>query len=229
MLAVFALLLTSPSSRFTDFAHATSCEQRSLKRNQEVALQGQFAHKPGMLRFYDELNKDELSKDELRRELEARGVKDYPTTRKGRIDTLKCILCGVQRVPSLLMFSPESALGDLNLQDYEGLPFEPLHDLKGYLGSVPCTNCAETGPVVNSRIVNTYTGHRWRGTRSRRSIRVILPNKRFFFQNHPILEIHQHPCVCSVLLTVLVMSCDVMGKSHDINCGSQTNTHILLV
>ena len=37
---------------------------------------------------------------------------------------------------SLLMFSPESALGDLNLQDYEVLPFEPLHDLKGYLGSV---------------------------------------------------------------------------------------------
>ena len=34
------------------------------------------------------------------------------------------------------MFSPESTLGDLNLQDYEVLPFEPLHDLKGYLGSV---------------------------------------------------------------------------------------------
>ena len=119
------------SSHFTDFAHATSCEQCSLKQNQEVALQGQFGHKPGMLRFYDELNKDEL-----RRELEARGVKDYPTTWKGRMDTLKGILCGVQRVPSLLMFSPESALGDLNLQDYEVLPFEPLHDLKGYLGSV---------------------------------------------------------------------------------------------
>ena len=64
------------------------------------------------------------------------GVEDYPTTRKGRLYTLKGILCGVQRVPSLLMFSPGSALGDLNLQDYEVLPFEPLHDLKGYLGSV---------------------------------------------------------------------------------------------
>ena len=63
-------------------------------------------------------------------------MKDYPTTWKRRIDTLKVILCGVQRVPSLLMFSPERALGDLNLQDYEVLPFEPLHNLKGYLGSV---------------------------------------------------------------------------------------------
>ena len=93
------------SCHFTDFALATSCEQHSLRRNQEVALQGQLRHKPGMLRFCDE----------LRRELEARGVKDYPTTWKGRLDTLKGMLCGVQRVPSLLMFSPESALGDLNL------------------------------------------------------------------------------------------------------------------
>ena len=84
-----------------------------------------------MLRFYDRLNKDEL-----RQKLEARGVKDYPATRKGRADTLKGILCGVQRVPSLLMFSPKRALGDLNLQDYEVLPFESLHDLEGYLGSV---------------------------------------------------------------------------------------------
>ena len=53
-------------------------------------------------------------------------MKDYPTTRKGRIDTLKGILCGVQRVPSLLMFSPESALGDLNLQDFEVLPLRGI-------------------------------------------------------------------------------------------------------
>ena len=61
-------------------------------------------------------------------------MKDYPTTQKGRVDTLKGILCGAQRVPSLLMFSP--ALGDLNLQDYEVLLFELLHDLKRDLGSV---------------------------------------------------------------------------------------------
>ena len=62
------------------------------------------------------------------------------------VDTLKGILCGVQRVPSLLMFSPECALGDLNLQDYEVIPFEPLHDLKGYLGSV----LRKLPPVIQS-------------------------------------------------------------------------------
>ena len=63
------------SSRISDFAHATSCEELSLRRNKKVALQGQFGNKPWMLKFYDKLHKDEL-----RRELEARGVKDYPTT-----------------------------------------------------------------------------------------------------------------------------------------------------
>ena len=113
-----------------------------MRWNQEVALQGQFGN-------------DELNKDELRRELEAGGVKDYPTTRKGRVDTLKCILCGVQRVPSLLMFSPECALGDLNIQDYEVLPFEPLHDLKGYFeekGVHLPGNCVEESTFVWLRL-----------------------------------------------------------------------------
>ena len=119
------------ASQFGDFAHATSCKQRSLESNQEVALKGKFGKRVGVLKFYDD-----LSTEDLRRELEARGVKDYPTTKKGRTDALKGILSGVQRVPSLLMFSPESSLSDLNLQDYEVLSFEPLHDLKGYLGRV---------------------------------------------------------------------------------------------
>jgi hypothetical protein len=119
------------ASRFSDFAHATTSEQRSLQSNQNVALKGGFGKKVGALKFYED-----MTKDYLRLELEARGVKDYPTTKKGRTDALKGILCGVQRVPSLLMFSPESQMGDLNLQFYEVLPFEPLHDLKGYLGSV---------------------------------------------------------------------------------------------
>ena len=119
------------ASRFADFAHATSCKQRSLESNREVALKGKFGKRAGVLKFYDD-----LSTEDLRRELEVRGVKDYPTTKKGRTDALKGILSGVQRVPSLLMFSPESLLSDLNLQDYEVLSFEPLHDLKGYLGSV---------------------------------------------------------------------------------------------
>ena len=79
------------ASRFADFAHATSsCKQRSLESNQEVALKGKFGKRAGVLKFYDD-----LSTEDLRRELEARGVKDYPTTKKGRTDALKGILSGV--------------------------------------------------------------------------------------------------------------------------------------
>jgi hypothetical protein len=169
------------ASRFSDFAHATSCEQRSLKRNQEVALGGQFGNKPGMLKFYDN-----LSKDELRRELEARGVKDYPTTRKGREDTLKGILHGVQRVPSLLMFSPESSLDDLHLHEYEVLPFEPLHDLKGYLGSTlrKLPSVIQDGRL--KRDVSTYLDSVWKKAHLYGSdLREALIEVAYLFVNSP--------------------------------------------
>ena len=77
-----------------------------------------------------------MNKRELQLELEARGIKEYPGSKNGRLDVLKDVLCGVQRVPSLLLFTPEVCLEDLSLQRYSVLPFEPLHDLKGYLGGI---------------------------------------------------------------------------------------------
>ena len=118
-------------NRFADYPHAVKCEQRSLERIQEVALAGHFGGVPGKMRFYDE-----LSSNQLRMELEKRAIKDYPSDKKGRLAALKGVLCGVQRVPSLLMFAPEACLSDLYLSSYCVLPCEPLHDLKGYLAAV---------------------------------------------------------------------------------------------
>ena len=56
---------------------------------------------------------------------------DYPTDKQGRLATLKRILCGVQRVPSVLLLAPEATLAELHLGSYCVLPCEPLHDLKG--------------------------------------------------------------------------------------------------
>ena len=108
-----------------------SWEQRSLEGIQEVALAGHFGRMPGKLKFYED-----LSNDQLRQELEKRAVKEYPTDKKGRLATLKQGLCGVQRVPSLLLFMPECSLSELHLNNYYVLPCEPLHDLKGYLATV---------------------------------------------------------------------------------------------
>ncbi len=40
------------------------------------------------------------------------------------------LLKGAQRVPSLLVLNPKQSLQELNLQQYEVLDCEPLHDLK---------------------------------------------------------------------------------------------------
>ena len=113
-------------SRFADFSHVANCEIRTFNSVQEIALQGVYGKKAGYLKFYEALNKRELQL-----ELEAR-IKEYPGSKNGRLDVLK----EVQRVPSLLLFTPEVCLEDMSLQRYSVLPFEPLHDLKGYMGAI---------------------------------------------------------------------------------------------
>ena len=60
----------------------------TFKSVQEIALQGVYGKKAGYLKFY-----------ELQLELEARGIKEYPGSKNGRLDVLKDVLCGVQRYP----------------------------------------------------------------------------------------------------------------------------------
>lgn len=98
---------------------------------QEIAISGYFGRVPGCFKFYEE-----LSRDQLRMELEKRAVKDYPTDKGGRLAVLKDILCGVQRVPAILLLTPEATLPTLHMSSYCVLPCEPLHDLKEYLGAV---------------------------------------------------------------------------------------------
>ena len=55
------------------------------------------------------------------------------TTKLDLSNTLRGILCGAQRVPSLLLANPTLSLEALHLQHYTILDSEPLHDLKGQL------------------------------------------------------------------------------------------------
>ena len=76
---------------------------------------------------------DTLSSEQLKRELVSRGIFDFSSTKKGMVDELKSHLCGVQRVPALLLLNPVTDLLDMNLITYTVLSFEPLHDLKGHV------------------------------------------------------------------------------------------------
>ncbi len=73
---------------------------------------------------------DGLRVHEQRKELEARGK---TTMGKDLQEELGSILKGAQRVPTLLVLTPQQPLISLNLSQYEVLDCEPLHDLKGHI------------------------------------------------------------------------------------------------
>ena len=50
--------------------------------------------------------------------------------------SLKHLLRGVNRVPSLLLLNPQQSLQDLHLNGYSVMNCEPLHDVKGHLANL---------------------------------------------------------------------------------------------
>ena len=76
---------------------------------------------------------ENLTSAELKEELQAHQVYDFGTRKTELTKSLKSLLCGIQRVPSLLLLNPTQNLADTNLGDYTVLDCEPLHDLKGHI------------------------------------------------------------------------------------------------
>ena len=95
--------------------HVHSCEERLFLDTQAIALSGKYGKEPNRLDFYEGLNTDEL-----RQELVARQIYDIPGSKQGRLQLLKDTLCGVQRVPSLLLLDPtvDPKSSEYNLADY---------------------------------------------------------------------------------------------------------------
>ncbi len=46
---------------------------------------------------------------------------------------LSSVLCGAQRVPTILITDPKQPLSELHLDSYTIMDCEPLHNLKGHL------------------------------------------------------------------------------------------------
>ena len=113
---------------FDDQAHTLQHKWRSLKEMQTLATGGRVGSQPGALRPFD------LKVKELRSELEARGmVVDNTMHRADLQKSLDKILRGVMRVPALLLSNPTQQLTSLNLEKYEIVASEPLHDIKGHV------------------------------------------------------------------------------------------------
>ena len=82
------------------------------------------------------------------------------TTKKDCQAILAQTLKGVQPVPTLLLPSPSQSLSSLNLDKYEILDSEPLHDLKGHLqhlfAELPFILDKPTGALCN-QIMSQFT------------------------------------------------------------------------
>ncbi|XP_078684908.1 uncharacterized protein LOC144918223 [Branchiostoma floridae x Branchiostoma belcheri] len=80
---------------------------------------------------------DNMSKEELVKDLSSRGVLDVHEARgkpaKELCMILKNELHGIKRPPALLFHCPETSLESLNLEKYEVLPCEPLHDISHHI------------------------------------------------------------------------------------------------
>ena len=124
---------TCHTSHFADISHVFSCKERSFSDIQAMAIAGIFGKKPNLLTFYEG-----LSADDLRKELVSRQMYDFANFKQDKLRLVKDTLCGIQKVPSLLLLDPtvDPSTPEYNLGDYCELPFEPLHDLKGYLNKL---------------------------------------------------------------------------------------------
>lgn len=112
---------------------ACGCNEVAItSKLQSLATGGQFGKQAGILRPFDN-----LKVKELRTELGARGVCVDQSMLKNDIQkTLDNILRGVMRVPALLLPHPTQCLSSLNLERYEVVASEPLHDIKGHINLI---------------------------------------------------------------------------------------------
>ena len=115
---------------FNDQAHVLHHKWRNVKELQTVATKGECGKKAGDLQPF------KLKKKELVSELKARNSytdQDENKKKKELQTILDELLKGVSRVPALLLKNPTQQLASLNLDKYEVVASEPLHDIKGHI------------------------------------------------------------------------------------------------
>ena len=112
---------------FADLAHTLQQPWRSLQDLQSLATAGKFGKIAGNPKPFENLRIADL-----REELHARGDYDTDKIKDELQKKLDNTLCGIQRVPTMLLLDPKQSLTQLHLEHYTVLDSEPLHDLKGH-------------------------------------------------------------------------------------------------
>ena len=173
-----------------DLAHALQQKWRTLADLQDLILAGKYGNAPGQLKPLDG-----LLVAKLKEELKARHITTNGKNKPELQTELTELLQGAQRVPTLLTRNPSQSLASLNLQRYEILDCEPLHDLKGhfynllpeFIALLPSQLQQECKEILDSTLVKDKTS----GALFRAAAIKVLVN------------LQKTPSVDSMLLTLL--------------------------
>lgn len=121
------------ASRVFELDHTFKCKFVSLKDCQDRVLKGVIGRRNSVNKKSKPLSN--LKKQDLIHELASRGIFQGDTTKELE-DNLTNELQGVQWVPALLFENPTKDLKDINIEDYEILVCEPMHDVSKHIENV---------------------------------------------------------------------------------------------
>ncbi|KAK3715334.1 hypothetical protein QZH41_010105 [Actinostola sp. cb2023] len=126
--------------RTNELDHAFRCPPVTFKERQEFVLQGPVSRARSLNHNPNPFSN--LSKDELEREVRGRGLEVKNNLKSTMQAELSSEMKGRKRVPALLYFNPKATLESINIEDYEVLTCEPMHDLSGHINNIlqelPC-------------------------------------------------------------------------------------------
>ena len=129
---------------------------------------------------------ENVKKIEVVNELLQRSVKfSSSLPQKDLMSLLQYEMHGVQRLPALLYGYPKKSLGYLNLEQYEMLPNEPLHDMSNYIKNIyqeiPAHFSKNEKNKVKEAIENSFNGKEAKNSSDyRKSLLVVCS---FFLEN----------------------------------------------
>ena len=122
------------ANRVYELDHVARCKVVTYLERQQSILRGPIGRRLSMMmnpKPFENMSKVDLEKEVRARRLETRGE-----LKPDLKQALTNHLGGKVRVPALLFLNPEAPLQNLNLEGYEVLPSEPMHDLAGHIGNL---------------------------------------------------------------------------------------------
>jgi len=120
--------------RIYELDYAFGCQSFTIQERQKSILDGPVTRRNSLLLKPNPCKN--LSKNELQQEARARNLKYDGNLKSTLQQVFVNDLHGQKRVPALLYSTPQASLESLNIESYEVLTCEPMHDLAGHIANI---------------------------------------------------------------------------------------------